>query len=319
MSKASRRMMKQRNRQAAAKAADVRKNTQGLTEAETKELQHLFETEQYADYINRLAEIVQNGHYDENALYHGAYSYFMLGDYLRAADMVNDVLTVSPMHLEARILLARICLLDDRTDDGLAIFDFILEHFKEQLTEEQTDDLKDVLDYYANTEAENIRKNFPYVVRFLQASGLMQESAAAEAQDAPQEETAAIECAPAHEAAEAAEPEEISPEPAAAVAEESAAPDAAAEIAQVMAQQISLADKVHLLNAFAAAHFMAGAAEYAAAREELEQALQLDTASAETLRNLAVLAKCQGEAEKAWAFAAKLPTSDFLLMAFLGK
>lgn len=319
MSKASRRMMKQRNRQAAAKAADVRKNTQGLTEAETKELQHLFETEQYADYINRLAEIVQNGHYDENALYHGAYSYFMLGDYLRAANMVNDVLTVSPMHLEARILLARICLLDDRTDDGLAIFDFILEHFKEQLTEEQTDDLKDVLDYYANTEAENIRKNFPYVVRFLQASGLMQESAAAEAQDAPQEETAAIECAPAHEAAEAAEPEEISPEPAAAVAEESAAPDAAAEIAQVMAQQISLADKVHLLNAFAAAHFMAGAAEYAAAREELEQALQLDTASAETLRNLAVLAKCQGEAEKAWAFAAKLLTSDFLLMAFLGK
>ena len=95
--------------------------------------------------------------------------------------------------------------------------------------------------------------------------------------------------------------------------------DAAAEIAQVMAQQISLADKVHLLNAFAAAHFMAGAAEYAAAREELEQALQLDIASAETLRNLAVLAKCQGEAEKAWAFAAKLPTSDFLLMAFLGK
>lgn len=319
MSKASRRMMKQRNRQASAKAKEVQKNAQQLTEMEAKDLQHLFETEQYADYINRLAEIVQEGHYDEDALYRGAYSYFMLGDYLRAANMVNDVLTVSPMHLEARILLARICLLDDRTDDGLAIFDFILEHFKEQLTEAQTDDLKDVLDYYANTETENIRKNFPHVVRFLQAAGLMPEIAAAEVQDAPQAETAAIECAPVPETVEAVEAEAEEPSLDSAAASESAAPDAAAEIAQVMAQQISLADKVRLLNAFAAAHFMAGAAEYAAAREELEQALQLDTASAETLRNLAVLAKCQEEAEKAWAFAAKLPTSDFLLMAFLGK
>lgn len=319
MSKASRRMMKQRNRQASAQAKEVQKNAQQLTEMEAKDLQHLFETEQYADYINRLAEIVQEGHYDEDALYRGAYSYFMLGDYLRAANMVNDVLTVSPMHLEARILLARICLLDDRTDDGLAIFDFILEHFKEQLTEAQTDDLKDVLDYYANTETENIRKNFPHVVRFLQAAGLMPEIAAAEVQDAPQAETAAIECAPVPETVEAVEAEAEESSLDSAAASESAAPDAAAEIAQVMAQQISLADKVRLLNAFAAAHFMAGAAEHAAAREELEQALQLDTASAETLRNLAVLAKCQGEAEKAWAFAAKLPTSDFLLMAFLGK
>lgn len=319
MSKASRRMMKQRNRQASAKAKEVQKNAQQLTEMEAKDLQHLFETEQYADYINRLAEIVQEGHYDEDALYRGAYSYFMLGDYLRAANMVNDVLTVSPMHLEARILLARICLLDDRTDDGLAIFDFILEHFKEQLTEAQTDDLKDVLDYYANTETENIRKNFPHVVRFLQAAGLMPEIAAAEVQDAPQAETAAIECAPVPETVEAVEAEAEEPSLDSAAASESPAPDAAAEIAQVMAQQISLADKVRLLNAFAAAHFMAGAAEYAAAQAELEQALHLDTASAETLRNLAVLAKCQGETDKAWNFAAKLPTSDFLLMAFLGK
>lgn len=315
MSKASRRMMKQRNRQASAKAEEVQKNAQQLTEMEAKDLQHLFETEQYADYINRLAEIVQEGHYDEDALYHGAYSYFMLGDYLRAANMVNDVLTVSPMHLEARILLARICLLDDRTDDGLAIFDFILEHFKEQMTEAQTDDLKDVLDYYANTETENIRENFPHVTHFLQKVGLMPETAAA---DAPQEAEAASACVPVPEAAEVTEAEEPS-ELAASAAAAAPAPDAAAEIAQVMAQQISLADKVRLLNAFAAAHFMAGAAEYAAAQAELEQALQLDTASAETLRNLAVLAKCQGETDKAWNFAAKLPTSDFLLMAFLGK
>lgn len=315
MSKASRRMMKQRNRQASAKAEEVQKNAQQLTEMEAKDLQHLFETEQYADYINRLAEIVQEGHYDEDALYHGAYSYFMLGDYLRAANMVNDVLTVSPMHLEARILLARICLLDDRTDDGLAIFDFILEHFTEQMTEAQTDDLKDVLDYYANTETENIRENFPHVTHFLQKVGLMPETAAA---DAPQEAEAASTCVPVPEAAEVTEAEEPS-ELAASAAAAAPAPDAAAEIAQVMAQQISLADKVRLLNAFAAAHFMAGAAEYAAAQAELEQALQLDTASAETLRNLAVLAKCQGETDKAWNFAAKLPTSDFLLMAFLGK
>lgn len=313
MSKASRRMMKQRSRQESARKAEARKTAPELTETEAQELQHLFETEQYADYINRLAEIVQAGRYDDTSLYHGAYSYFMLGDYLRATNMVNDILTMYPAHLEARILLARICILDDRTDDGLAIFDYILEHFRTQLSESQEDDLKDILDYYASTEAEKIQANFPYVASFLQSAGLLPEAAAAETKEmeAPEEKPAA-EASPAHEEEEG-QAEALVPQA------QAATPDAAAEIDQVMAQPVSLADKVRLLNAFAAAHFVTGAAEYAIAQAELEQALALDAASAETLRNLAVLAKCQGETEKALAFASKLPTSDFLLLSFLGK
>lgn len=317
MSRASRRMMKKQRRVAAEKGQG---KTPGVTAAEREELRQLLESEQYAAYINRLAEAVQAGHYDGEILYQGAYSYFMLGDYLRAANMVNDVLTLVPGHIAARILLARICLLDDRTDDGLAIIDFVLEHYGRQISEEQREDFKDLLDYYADAEGEHILKDFPHVAAFLQEAGLLEEAGVEDSESMPTDvadDAAEADAFEDHGEADAvvdaaAEPTET--KEAEHPADQSVAE---AEIQRIMDQPVSLMEKVRLLNVFAAAHFAAGAAEYSAARMELVQACRLDATSQETLRNLAVLAKCEGRQEEAMTLASKLQQSDFLLLAFL--
>ena len=80
-------------------------------------------------------------------------------------------------------------------------------------------------------------------------------------------------------------------------------------------KKLPLRKKVRLLNVFAGAHFAAG--EHEAAAVLLSAALDIDAADPETLRNLAVLAKCMGESDKALAIVAKLPQTDFLLLDYL--
>lgn len=80
-------------------------------------------------------------------------------------------------------------------------------------------------------------------------------------------------------------------------------------------KKLPLRKKVRLLNVFAGAHFAAG--EHEAATVLLSAALDIDAADPETLRNLAVLAKCMGESDKALAIVAKLPQTDFLLLDYL--
>ena len=114
MGKASRRMNKRRQQQAAQAG-------QQASQELHKTLDALYEKGEYADVINTLAEIVQAKQQTAEDLYKGAYSYFMIGDYTRAAGLVTTVLNAAPDHVAARILLARVCILEDRIDDGLAI------------------------------------------------------------------------------------------------------------------------------------------------------------------------------------------------------
>ena len=263
-----------------------------------EELNTLFAEEKYSDVINKLAELVQAGDHDPEMLYDGAYSYFMIGDYERAAGMVENVLTFAPGHLAARILLARICILEDRTDDSLAIFDFVLEHSENQLTQEQREDMEDILEYYGRNEAEHLKAEFPHVAAFLGLTPAVVPQAAA---------------IPAEPAAPVV-PQNVSQETP-VVAEEKAVEDVEAEIQAVLNKDASLCDKVRLLQAFAGGHFTAG--EYAAAAKLLEAALTIDGKDANVIRNLAVLAKRMGKTDKALAFAARMPQTDLLLLDFL--
>ena len=277
-----------------------------------EELGTLFAEEKYSDVINKLAELVQAGDYNPEMLYDGAYSYFMIGDYERAAGMVENVLNFAPGHLAARILLARICILEDRTDDSLAIFDFVLEHSEAQLTQEQREDMEDILEYYGRNEAEHLKSEFPHVAAFLglaPAVAPAPQAAPVSIPVAPAPQAAAV--APAAPEVPAAEVPVSAPE-APRVAEASSVE---AEIQAVMGKDASLRDKVRLLQAFAGGHFTAG--EYAAAAKLLETALSIDGQDENVIRNLAVLAKRMGKTDKALALAAKLPQTDFLLLDFL--
>lgn len=321
MGKASRRFLKRQEQRKQEQA----KQAIGGKSAVVR--QH-FEAGEYAETINALAELVQAGGHDAESLYMGAYSYFMTGDYLRAASMVQNVLTFDPNHVAARILLARVCILEDRADDGLAIFDFVLEHYEAKLTQQQREDIEDILEYYGRNEGDRLAKDFPHVAAFLgigaeeKASAPVATAPAPVAPSAPVKETAPQPVAfaapqPAAEAAEA--PERV--EDVAGVeeaAEEAAAeelPDTQDKINEILANNLSLLEKIRVLNAFAGASFAADALEDA--ETYLRAALEIDGTDAATIRNLAVLLHAMGAQDKALAVAAKLPETDFLLLAHL--
>lgn len=342
MSKASRRLAKRQGQQ---KQVQAKRQQEQLRQT----VKQHFEAEEYPDTINTLAELVQAGGHDAESLYMGAYSYFMTGDYVRAAQMVDTILQLAPQHVAARILLARVCILEDRTDDGLAIFDFVLEHDEKVLTEQQREDVEDILEYYGRNEREHIVSDFPHVAQFLGLQAEAQETAAEPAVQAVTPQAAMTVSIPATgqgtqipvqgaEAAPAAVAEQLVPEEAASAApsitpqpptetEAAAAPAAPApeevptdaevqdKFAEIMGQPISLREKVRVLNAFAGGLFVDGS--YAAAGACLRQALQIDGQDTMTLRNLAVLLHAQGEQDKALAVAAQLPGTDFLLLDHL--
>ena len=273
-------------------------------------MQEKFDNDDFLGVLQDLTELINSGCYDPKALYLGAYSYFMQGDYVRAAALVNDTLQFAPQDVETRILLARICMLEDRSDDGLAIFDFVLEHYADQLTTEQHDDVEDILDYYAQNDPEHIAKDFPHIAAFMHVAATLAGGTSQAAAEPGIEDAVIAEPEPANQAAEAV----TSAEPAAESVDET---DIEAEIEQVMAADMALAAKVRLLNNFAGAHYVAG--ELEAAQQELKQALKIDGQSATTIRNMAVLMKDQGKADLAWQVAAQLPETDFLLLAYLKK
>lgn len=81
---------------------------------------------------------------------------------------------------------------------------------------------------------------------------------------------------------------------------------------QVFAKEISLHEKVKLLNIFAGACYQED--DFQSAFDLLSAALQLDGCDAATLRNMAYVCLSAGEKEQALTYAAKLPMADFGLL-----
>lgn len=305
----------------------------GQAEVFAEKIKQQMAAADYGGALETLAASISAEVYDAGCMYEGACAYFMLGDYTRAAQWVQNTLQYAPDHAAARLLLARICILEDRVEDGLAIFEFVLAHEATQLTQQQREDMEDILAYYGRSEASLVRK-YPHVAAFLHveaeedAETVDEAPSAAAALAAEAGETAvltAIETEnvpatqPVAEAGSAAQPvaEEMPEASGRTKAAPEAADTAAAEhqLTEILASQAGVAQKVHMLNAFAGGFFVARA--YGLAQRYLSEALQLDTASAETLRNLAVLAHVQGDDDRALKFASALPETDFLLLASL--
>ena len=305
----------------------------GQAEVFAEKIKQQMAAADYGGALETLAASISAEVYDAGCMYEGACAYFMLGDYTRAAQWVQNTLQYAPDHAAARLLLARICILEDRVEDGLAIFEFVLAHEAAQLTQQQREDMEDILAYYGKSEASLVRK-YPHVAAFLHVEaeedaetvdGAPSAAAAlaAEAGEAPAltaKETENVPAAqPVAEAGSAAQPAaEEMPEASERTKAAPEAADAAAaehQLAEILAGKAGVAQKVHTLNAFAGGFFVARA--YELAQRYLSEALQLDTASAETLRNLAVLAHVQGDDDRALKFASALPETDFLLLASL--
>ena len=160
MGKASRKLAKKQSK----------KNEQGgMRELKDKEVlcREQMEQEKYDEALGTLAEIAQTGRKDAEMMYLTAVCYFMTGDYERSAVWINNTLTYAPEHIKVRVLLARLCLLQEREEDALAVFDFVLEHGLDHLSSVEQDEIEEILEYYARNEAEKLQQDYPHIAAFV--------------------------------------------------------------------------------------------------------------------------------------------------------
>ena len=252
--------------------------------------------EKYAEAINAFADALAQGEPPKECYADVARAYFELGDYKRAADWVSNALSVDPGNVDMRILLARICQRERRTDDALKLYENILAAHAAALTATQRAEIEQRAGLDARLAQDKTRTAYPHLAALL---GL------AAAPAAP-----TVPAAPASSGTAPIAPVSV---PAAPTAQSFG--NAKAQAAQIMAQSIRPAEKMAALNAFAGAAYVQD--DYAGARELLTAALELDPGCDVTLRNMALLLHEIGEREKALQVAAKMGQTDFMLLRTL--
>lgn len=291
----------ERTRKKRARREEKRQMKGTMTMAEKKiitaeQIHAYVKKEKYAEAINAFADALAQGEPPKECYADVARAYFELGDYKRAADWVSNALSVDLGNVDVRILLARICQRERRTDDALKLYENILAVHAAALTAAQRAEIEQRAGLDARLAQDKTRTAYPHLAALL---GL-----------APAPAAPIVPAAPAVSAAEPIAPVSV---PAAPSAQSSGT--AKAQAAQIMAQSIRPAEKMAALNAFAGAAYVKD--DYAGARELLTAALELDPGCDVTLRNMALLLHEIGEREKALQVAAKMGQADFMLLRTL--
>lgn len=297
---------RKRNRAERARKKRVRREEKRqmkgtMTMAEKKiitaeQIQAYVKKEKYAEAINAFADALAQGEPPKECYADVARAYFELGDYKRAADWVSNALSVDPGNVDVRILLARICQRERRTDDALKLYENILAVHAAALTATQRTEIEQRAGLDARLAQDKTRTTYPHLAALL---GL-----------APAPAAPAVPAAPASSGTAPIAPVSVPAAPAA-----QSFGSAKAQAAQIMAQSIRPAEKMAALNAFAGAAYVQD--NYAGARELLTTALELDPGCDVTLRNMALLLHEMGEQEKALQVAAKMGQTDFMLLRTL--
>ena len=291
----------ERARKKRARREEKRQMKGTMTMAEKKiitaeQIHAYVKKEKYAEAINAFADALAQGEPPKECYADVARAYFELGDYKRAADWVSNALSMDQGNVDVRILLARICQRERRTDDALKLYENILAAHVDALTATQRAEIEQRAGLDARLAQDKTRTAYPHLAALL---GL------AAAPAAP-----TVPAAPASSGTAPIAPVSV---PAAPTAQSFG--NAKAQAAQIMAQSIRPAEKMAALNAFAGAAYVQD--DYAGARELLTAALELDPGCDVTLRNMALLLHEIGEREKALQVAAKMGQTDFMLLRTL--
>ena len=291
----------ERTRKKRARREEKRQMKGTMTMAEKKiitaeQIHAYVKKEKYAEAINAFADVLAQGEPPKECYADVARAYFELGDYKRAADWVSNALSVDPGNVDMRILLARICQRERRTDDALKLYENILAVHAAALTATQRAEIEQRAGLDARLAQDKTRTAYPHLAALL---GL-----------APAPAAPTVPSVPASSGTAPIAPVSV---PAAPAAQSSGS--AKAQAAQILAQSIRPAEKMAALNAFAGAAYVQD--DYAGARELLTAALELDPGCDVTLRNMALLLHEIGEREKALQVAAKMGQTDFMLLRTL--
>ena len=248
------------------------------------EITELLAKEKYVEVIEELAKMIQAKCYDADTMYAGAFSYFMLGDYQRASAWVNNTLTYDAKNVNARVLLARLCFLENRVTDGLAICNFIMQYYSNNLNDEQQHDLEDLVSMYIDDDGVD-KTIYPYLLNMINDDATVDTT----------EEAAASPLAK-----EKADSKII------------ALDIAKAKCQEIMQQQLALTDKVKLLNSFAASFYLDK--DFASAELLLAEALRIDTKNDATLRNMVMTQLRLGNNKKAQELVVSMTMPNFILL-----
>ena len=291
----------ERARKKRARREEKRQMKGTMTMAEKKiimaeQIHAYVKKEKYAEAINAFADALAQGEPPKECYADVARAYFELGDYKRAADWVSNALSVDPGNVDMRILLARICQRERRTDDALKLYENILAAHAAALTATQRAEIEQRAGLDARLAQDKTRTAYPHLAALL---GL-----------APAPAAPTVPSVPVSSGMAPIAPVSV---PAAPAAQSSGS--AKAQAAQILAQSIRPTEKMAALNAFAGAAYVQD--DYAGARELLTAALELDPGCDVTLRNMALLLHEMGEREKALQVAAKMGQTDFMLLRTL--
>ena len=291
----------ERTRKKRARREEKRQMKGTMTMAEKKiitaeQIHAYVKKEKYAEAINAFADVLAQGEPPKECYADVARAYFELGDYKRAADWVSNALSMDPGNVDVRILLARICQRERRTDDALKLYENILALHTAVLTDAQRAEIEQRAGLDARLAQDKTRTAYPHLAALL---GLASAPAAPTAPAAP----ASSGTAP------------IAPVSVPAAPTAQSFGSAKEQAAQILAQSIRPAEKMAALNAFAGAAYVKD--DYAGARELLMVALELDPGCDVTLRNMALLLHEMGDREKALQVAAKMGQTDFMLLRTL--
>ena len=291
----------ERARKKRARREEKRQMKGTMTMAEKKiitaeQIHAYVKKEKYAEAINAFADALVQGEPPKDCYADVARAYFELGDYKRAADWVSNALSVDPGNVDMRILLARICQRERRTDDGLKLYENILAVHAAALTTAQRAEIEQRAGLDARLAQDKTRTAYPHLAALLGLS--------------PAPAAPTVPAAPASSGTAPIAPVSVPAAPAAQSSD-----SAKAQAAQIMAQSIRPAEKMAALNAFAGAAYVQD--DYAGARELLTAALELDPGCDVTLRNMALLLHEIGEREKALQVAAKMGQTHFMLLRTL--
>ena len=342
------------------------------------DMQQMMAAEDYTAAMDIMAEMAANKHMDGEIMYWGAQCYFFTGDFERAEKWVNNALNNGYNSVGVKMLLATLCMTDERNEDAFKLCEAVLTEGIEGMSQQEQeifDNFMDNISYgydelvseypkisaYLQKKQADIEANSPVNKLKQILKGKKIEEAKPQQVDIQEEVKTEQEEAPSEDKAQAAlarlrqllsrnkeqgveennevqkpvettiiseavqEKDEITPEiqrveKSQPIVEESdnvqqnevEKVDVSDTLAKIAAKEISLVEKVRLINIFAGVCYQQG--DYQSAFDLLSAALELDGQDAATLKNIAYTCLSAGEQEQAMSFAAKLPVVDFALL-----
>ena len=345
------------------------------------DMQQFMEVEDYTAAMDVMAEMAVKKQMDGEIMYWGAQCYFFTGDFERAEKWVNNALNNGYNSAGLKMLLATLCMSEERSDDAFKLCEAVLTEGIEGMSQQDQEIFDNFMDNIRYGYDELVSE-YPKISEYFQKKqadtevnspvnklkeilkGKKIEEAKPQQDEAQEEVKTEPEEAPSEDKAQAAlarlrqllsknkaseekqaveevnevqepaettiiredimpevvqEKEEITSETQPIVKEsdnvqhnEVEKVDVSDTLTKIAAKEISLVEKVRLINVFAGVCYQQG--DYQSAFDLLSAALELDGQDAATLKNIAYTCLSAGEQEQAMSFVAKLPVVDFALL-----